>query len=94
MNPPQRFASTTSRWQSLPARTAARQYSQDAARKLGFQVKALSKRNAVGLGKSPVLIADWLVVCRHAQREKPECFTLSPDDVKQLAGTSGKDSKL
>lgn len=70
-------------------------YSQDASRKLTFQVKALSKRNAVGLGKNPNdMIADWLIVCRYVQREKPECFVLSQEEVKRLSHPSGKESEV
>ena len=70
-------------------------YSDDGSRKLTFQVKALSKRHAVSLGKNlSNWNADFLVVCRYVQKEKPECFILSPDDVKQHCHPSGKDDKL
>jgi hypothetical protein len=66
-------------------------YGEDGSRKLTFQVKALSKRTAVGLGKNPDhLIADYLVVCRYVQREPPQCFILAPEEVKRLCHPSGR----
>jgi hypothetical protein len=69
-------------------------HSQDARCKLALQVRALSKRNAVSLGKSPNLIADWLIVCRYVKQDKPECLILSPGEVKRLSHPSGKGTEL
>src|SRR5262249_47201801 len=87
-------------WNIMPTSRNARgvdiiAYSDDGSSKLTFQVKALSKRNAVGLGKNPNhLCADFLIICRYVQREKPECFVLTPEEVKQLCHPSGKGDKV
>jgi len=50
-------------------------YSQDAKRKLAVQVKTLSDRAPVPLGKHlDGLIGDLLVVCRRAASDVPECL--------------------
>jgi hypothetical protein len=70
-------------------------YSQDAARKLTVQVKTLSKGSPVPLGGHlNHLFADYVVVCRHVARETPECFVLTPDEVRQLAHRGEKDGKV
>ena len=61
-------------------------YSQDAKRCLTIQVKSLSKRTPVPLGKSlKKLFGDYFVICRGLATDKPECFILEPDEVKTLA---------
>ena len=72
-------------------------YSQDAERKFAVQVKALSKSSPVPLGgKLSNLFGDFLVICRKLETTSPECFILTPDEVKKLAheGKSPKDDKL
>jgi hypothetical protein len=70
-------------------------YSQDASRKLTIQVKTLSKASPVPLSnKLEHLFADFVVVCRHALRETPECFVLTPEEVRKLAHKGGKDEKV
>lgn len=90
-------------WNVMPTSRNARgvdiiAYSEDGLSKLGVQVKALSKRNAVGLGTNlSHLIADFVIVCRHVQRKQPEwpeCFVLTTDEVKRLCHPSGKDDKI
>jgi hypothetical protein len=80
-------------WNVMPTTRNARGidiviYSQDAKRTRTIQVKALSKRAPVPLGKTrKKLFGDFLVVCRNVTT-KPECFILTPDEVKQLAHRS------
>ena len=70
-------------------------YNHDASRKLSIQVKALSKRNAVPLGtKLEHFFADFIVVCRYVLKEKPECFILTPDEVRALASCQERDGKV
>lgn len=70
-------------------------YNHDASRKLSIQVKALSKRNAVPLGtKHEHFFADFIVVCRYVLKEKPECFILTPDEVRALAVCQERDDKV
>jgi len=77
-------------WNVMPTARNARGidlviYSQDATRKSTLQVKALSKRNPVPLGKSlDKLFGDWFVVCRNFATT-PETFVLTPAQVKALA---------
>ncbi|HZV04202.1 MAG TPA: hypothetical protein VE999_03850 [Gemmataceae bacterium] len=70
-------------------------YNQDASRKLTIQVKTLSKGIPVPLGnKMDHLFADFVVVCRHVIRETPQCFVLTPDEVRRLAHRGEKNGKV
>lgn len=52
----------------------------------GVQSKALSKRQAVPLGRSlEALRSDWWVITVRANSDAPTCFILSCDDVRRLA---------
>jgi hypothetical protein len=54
---------------------------------LGVQSKAVSKRNAIGLGLSlDKLRSEWWVITVFASLDEPICFILSLDEVKQNAG--------
>lgn len=69
-------------------------YSQDASTIRTIQVKALSRRNPVPLGnKLDHLFADYVIICRHVIREVPECFVLTPNEVRCLAHKGEKDGK-
>jgi hypothetical protein len=76
-------------WNVMPTARNARgidvlAYSEDASKTLTFQVKSLSNRNPVPLGsKLDHLFADFVVICRHVMREQPECFVLTPDEIKE-----------
>ena len=78
-------------WNVMPTARNARGidvviYSQDALRTHTVQVKALSKRSPVPLGgKLDRLFGDYFVICRHLARETPECFVLTPSEVRDLA---------
>ena len=61
-------------------------YSQDASRQHTIQVKALSKRSPVPLGgKIERLFGDYFVICRKVSSDTPECFVLTPAEVRKLA---------
>jgi hypothetical protein len=87
-------------WNVMPTTRNARGidiliYSQDASRKLSIQVKTLSKGAPVPLGnKLDHLVADFVVVCRHIIRESPECFVLTPEEVRRLAHRGEKNGKV
>ncbi len=87
-------------WNVMPTARNARGvdvliYNHDASRKLSIQVKALSKRAAVPLGtKLEHFFADFVVVCRYVLKEKPECFILTPDEVRSLAHRDEKDGRV
>src|SRR5688572_17532465 len=78
-------------WNVMPTARNARgvdiiAYNADGSSFLGIQVKALSKRNPVPLGKSiDGLMGDFWVVISKAASMSPTSFILLPDEVKQLA---------
>jgi hypothetical protein len=78
-------------WNVMPTARNARGvdiviYSQDAKRTHTVQVKALSKRSPVPLGSSVErLFGDFFIICRKVSLERPECFVLTPDEVRLLA---------
>jgi hypothetical protein len=78
-------------WNVMPTARNARGvdiviYNQDASQTHTVQVKALSRRSPVPLGgKIERLFGDYFVICRNVSSEVPECFILTPDEVRQLA---------
>lgn len=87
-------------WNVMPTSRNARGvdlliYSQDAARTRTVQVKALSRASPVPLGpKLDHLYADFVVVCRFAASDAPECFVLTPAEVRQRAHRGEKNGKV
>jgi len=52
----------------------------------GVQSKALSKRNAIGLGLTlDDLRSDWWIITVNANSDSPTCYVLSLDDVRLIA---------
>ena len=86
-------------WNVMPTARNARgidilMYSQDATRTHTVQVKALSRRSPVPLGgKLEGLFGDFFIVCRNVALETPECFVLTPSEVRGLAHKGEKDGK-
>ena len=69
-------------------------YDAKAERKLGIQVKALSKKDAVSLGKSvDAVLGDFWIIVTKAITTEPECFVMTPDEVRLLAHRNEKDGK-
>jgi hypothetical protein len=87
-------------WNVMPTSRNARGidillYSHDGKRKRTVQVKSLSRRNPVPLGtKLEYLTADFVIICRHVTRDQPECFVLTPAEVRRLAHRGEKDGKV
>jgi hypothetical protein len=87
-------------WNVLPTARNAKgvdivAYNQNATKTITIQVKALSRRSPVPLGnKLDHLIADFVVVCRNAIADKPECFILTPEELKKLAHRGEKDGTV
>lgn len=86
-------------WNVMPTARNARgvdivAYSRDGKRFVGVQVKALSKRNPVPLGKSlDSLMGDfWIVVNRIATTRM--AFILLPTEVKRMAHRGEKDGRI
>jgi hypothetical protein len=71
-------------------------YDTAATRYLGFQVKALSKRDPVPLGNSiDRFMGDWwIVVTKIITSPNPHCFILQPDEVRQHAHRGEKDGRI
>ena len=70
-------------------------YNYDASRTHSIQVKALSKRAPVPLGiKLESFFAEFVVVCRYVLEEKPECFILTPAEVRSLAHRGEKENRV
>ena len=78
-------------WNVMPTARNARGidiviYSHDAKQCRTIQVKSLSKCPPVPLGNSlNKLFGDFFIICRNLAGEKPECFILTPSEVKRLA---------
>ena len=70
-------------------------YSEDGTKKLGIQVKALSRRAPVPLGKHlDNLFADFVVVCSNVATDAPECFILTSEEVKENVHRGEKDERV
>lgn len=70
-------------------------YSQNGQKRILIQVKTLSKKNPVPLGtKLDNLFADFVVVCVRAYPNEPDCFVLTPEEIKQFAHKGIKDRKI
>jgi hypothetical protein len=81
-------------WNVMPTTRNARGvdviiYSNDTSRKYAIQVKALSKPTPVPLGKHiRQLSCDFIIVSRNVNSDKPECFILTPAEVRDSAHRS------
>ncbi len=86
-------------WNVMPTARNARGidiliYSQDATRTHTLQVKALSKRNPVPLGgKLDGHFGDFFIICRNVAQDMPECYVLTPAEVRGFAHKGEKDGK-
>lgn len=66
-------------------------YTPDAKKFLGFQVKTVSKKWAVPLGKKFVPMGDyWIVVCLDGTDDHPDCFIMKPSEVKSKVSICSK----
>jgi hypothetical protein len=86
-------------WNVMPTSRNARgvdllAYDVSASRFHGIQVKALSKRIPVPLGKSvEELMGDWWIIVAQAATQ-PVCFVMKPQEVRSLAHRGEKDQKV
>jgi hypothetical protein len=86
-------------WNVMPTARNARGidvviYSQDAKKTFTLQIKSLSKRSPVPLGKHlSSLFGSFFIICRKVIQEKPECFVLTPNEVASLAHKGEKDGR-
>ncbi len=86
-------------WNAMPTARNARGidivvYSRDSKRYLGIQVKSLSKRAPVPLGKSlDNIVGDFWVIINRVISE-PTFFILTPDEIKERAHCGEKDGRV
>jgi hypothetical protein len=86
-------------WNVMPTARNARgidlvAYNFDQSRFIGVQVKALSKRNPVPLGKSlDKIVGDFWVIVNRTARE-PTAFILLPSEVKERAHRGEKEGRV
>ena len=87
-------------WNVMPTARNARgidivAYNKDGSRVVTIQVKALSKRNPVPLGTNlEHLFANFVVVCANVGTLEPECYVMTPAEIKKLAYRSVKNGKV
>lgn len=86
-------------WNVLPTSRNAKGvdvliYDEQCDRKYTVQVKALSKRDPVPVGKSPEFIADFLIVCNKVATSTPEVFIMSGDEVPSLLHRGERNGKV
>lgn len=87
-------------WNVMPTTRNARgidviAYSPDASRFIGVQVKSLSKRSPVPLGKTlDKIMGDYWIIVNNAISETPSTFILLPKEVKDRAHRGEKDGSV
>lgn len=66
-----------------------------ASLKISMQVKSLSRRTPDPLGENlDRLLGDFVIICRNALKDSPECFVLTPEVVRRLAYCGEKNRKV
>ena len=87
-------------WNAMPTSRNAKGvdiiiYNQDCSKTFTIQVKTLSKKSPVPLGsKLDHLFADYVIVCNNVSTETPQCFILTPDEVKKIVHRGEKDGRI
>lgn len=87
-------------WNTLPTSRNAKGvdlicYDSDYTRMIGVQVKALSKRSPVPLGKSlDNIVGDFWIIVNNLGTTSPSAFVMLPSEVKGLAHQGVKEGKV
>jgi hypothetical protein len=87
-------------WNVMPTARNARgvdiiAYNRDAAKYIGIQVKALSKRNPVPLGTSlDKIMGDFWVIINKVASPSRAAFILLPSEVRERAHRGEKDGRI
>ena len=87
-------------WNVMPTARNARgvdviAYSADAARFVGIQVKALSKRSPVPLGLSLAkCMGDFWIIVNNLASDTPSAFVLTPSEVTASAHRGEKEGRV
>jgi hypothetical protein len=86
-------------WNVMPTARNARgvdivAYDRSATHFIGVQVKSLSKRNPVPIGKSlDKIMGNYWVIVNKVATPSPQAYVLLPDEVGMLASRYGKDGR-
>ena len=86
-------------WNAMPTSRNARgvdiiAYNHDCSRMISIQVKTLSRRNPVPLGKSlEKVMGDFWIIVNDVASE-PKSYIMLPQEVKELAHRGEKDGKV
>lgn len=87
-------------WNAMPTSRNARGidvicFSMDGRTMRTFQVKSLSKRNPVPLGKDlEKMMGDFWIVVANVASDKPECYVLLPAEVRKMAHRGERDGRV
>jgi len=87
-------------WNVMPTSRNARGidiicFSMDGLKMLSIQVKTLSKKNPVPLGKNlEHIMADYWVIVNNVSTDTPNAYILKPDEIKSLAHRGEKDGRV
>ncbi len=86
-------------WNAMPTARNARgvdiiAYNSDCSKMISIQVKTLSKKDPVPLGKSlDNIMGDFWVIVNNVVSE-PQTYIIRPEDVKHLAHRGEKDGRV
>ncbi len=87
-------------WNAMPTTRNARGidvicFSMDGKRIVTIQVKSLSKLNPVPLGNDlGKIMGDYWIIVAAANSDRPQCFVLKPDEVRDAAHRREKNGKV
>jgi hypothetical protein len=70
-------------------------YNRSATHFIGVQVKSLSKRNPVPIGKSlDKIMGDYWVIVNKVATPSPSAFVLLPSEIRELAHRGEKEGRV
>jgi hypothetical protein len=87
-------------WNVMPTARNARgvdivAYDRSATHFIGVQVKSLSKRNPVPIGKSlDKIMGDYWVIVNKVATPSPSAFVLLPSEIRELAHRGEKEGRV
>ena len=87
-------------WNCMPTARNARgvdiiAYNFNCKKMVGIQVKSLSKRNPVPLGKSlDKIMADFWIIVNNLSTDTPSTYVLTPTEVRDSAHRGEKDGRI
>jgi len=69
-------------------------YNHDASRLIGIQVKSLSQRAPVPLGRSVKEMGDFWIIVNKLASDEPSAYIMKPAEVGKLAHRGEKDGRV